>query len=90
MFTDKEKPQFTDCQNIIYVWSYEAISGKYFNVTDNSGALKSLAVAYNLRRPVTNDMTLTWNAEDHAGNKASPCAIKVHVKGKSICYAKCC
>ena len=90
MFTDNAKPQFTDCQNDIYVSSYETVSGTYFNVTDNSGTLKSLDVNYNLRRPVKNDMTLTWNAADHAGNKATPCVIKVHVKGKCICYTKCC
>ena len=51
------------------------------NVTDNSGAIADLSVSYNLNRPVTEDVIITWNATDHEGNEADPCIVKVHVIG---------
>ena len=52
------------------------------SVTDNSGAIASLNVSYNLNRPVTEDVNITWTATDHAGNQADSCIVEVHVIGK--------
>ena len=62
--------------------SYDTVNWTSLSVTDNSGAVKTFTVDYNLKRPVTRDMTVKWTAGDHAGNGAEPCVIRLHVKGR--------
>ena len=51
------------------------------NVIDNSGAVARFNVSYNLNRPITIPMNITWTAADHADNTAEPCEVEVLVKG---------
>ena len=82
LFTDMEKPLFIGCpKESVYVKLFEVVTVPSPNVEDNSGAVKTFTVEYNLNRPVTRGMTLTWTAADHAGNMAEHCVIRVHVKG---------
>ena len=82
LFSDQEKPLFTACPSEpVYVLHLGTINVTPPNVTDNSGAIASLNVSYNLNRPVTGDVNVTWTATDHAGNEADPCVVEVHVKG---------
>ncbi|KAI0223265.1 hypothetical protein LSAT2_025516 [Lamellibrachia satsuma] len=80
---DREKPLFTACQTKpVYVRRLGTINVTPPSVTDNSGAIASLNVSYNLNRPVTEDVNITWTATDHVGNQADSCVVEVHVISK--------
>ena len=82
LFSDQLKPQFTSCPTEpVFVRRLGTINVTPPSVTDNSGAIASLTVNYNLNSPVTEDVSITWKAKDHAGNEADPCVVEVHVKG---------
>ena len=85
LFSDKEKPLFTACPTEpVYVRYLGTISVTPPSVTDNSGAIASVTVSYNLDRPVTEDVSITWTAADHSGNEAHPCVMEVHVIGMCL------
>jgi len=65
----------------LYIQYLGAVNVPSPTVTDNSGAVASFNVSYNLDHPVTKDINITWTATDHAGNEAVPCTLKVLVIG---------
>lgn len=50
---------------------------------DNSGAVKSVKWSYDMRRPISEDITITVNATDYSGNVAV-CQIFVMVRGRMV------
>ena len=83
LVSDKEKPQFVHCPKNVSVLLYGSLETQLTppTVTDNSGAVASFNVSYNLRDPVTQNMTITWSAADHAGNEADVCQVEVQLIG---------
>ena len=82
-FSDKEPPKFDGCPTkAVFVLLYETVETlSPPNVTDNSGAVASFNVSYNLNRPIAVPMNIIWKAADHADKTAEPCEVEVLIKG---------
>jgi len=83
LFSDREKPTFTSCPTSpLYVKKLETIKVTPPTVTDNSGAIASLTISYNMNRPVYANVNITWTATDHQGNETDPtCVVEVQLYG---------